>query len=133
MSKRWTMFWIIIFIATAVYIVMLPALSQSIDDPIGLSATPSYRLYIHNMDSRNYYYVRVKNEDTRWSDSVNIEIGSCAKLYRIEPGEYSIRTYKDGKMAGDYATFEVVDENICIEITSVTGEMEFCGKMYCTD
>jgi hypothetical protein len=118
-------FWTILAILMTIFITMLPSLAKS--------QTPSYRLYIYNMDSNNYYHVRIKNEDTRWSDAVNVEARSCAKMYRIEPGEYSIRTYRDGGMSGDYASFEVEDESVCIEITSVTGNLELCNKYYCSD
>ena len=117
----------------ALFIAMLPSFARAIESPIGLNATPSYKLYIYNMDSENYYHVRIKNEDTRWADAVNIESRSCVKIYRIEPGEWSIRTYKDGRDVGNYATFDVVDSDICIEITSVTGGLEFCSKTYCSD
>lgn len=121
MSKMWW-FWAILFIATCVFIALLPAIGNS---------TPAYRLYIQNRDNHNSYHVRVKNEDTGWHDAVNIEAGSCAVVERMEPGEYSIRTYRNGGNTGDYAGFEIEDSNFCIRITSVTGSMEVCNQNFC--
>lgn len=121
MSKMWW-FWALLFIATCVFIALLPAIGNS---------TPSYKLYIYNMDNKNYYAVRIKNEDTGWQANLNIEAGSCETVYRMEPGEYSIRTYKDGGWVGDYAGFEITDDDLCIEITSAIGTLDICESTFC--
>lgn len=118
-------FWAILAILTAIFIGMLPSLAES--------QTPSYILYIYNMDSKNYYHVRIINDDTRWQNSVNVESRSCAKMYRMEPGTYTIQTYRDGSHVGDYAGFDIEDDDLCIEITSVTGKLDLCNKTYCSD
>lgn len=107
----------------AVGIALLPSFAYS---------TPAYKLYIYNLDKKNSYHIRLKNEDTGWQKSVDIETDSCVVIYRMEPGEYSIRTYKKGTSVGDYATFEVEDDDLCIKITSVTGRLELCNNTFCS-
>ena len=91
----------------------------------------AYKLYIYNEDSENYYHVRLKNEDTGWYDARNVEADSCIEIYRLERGEYSIRTYQDGGSIGDYALFDIDDDHMCIRITSVTGKLRSCNRNYC--
>jgi hypothetical protein len=91
----------------------------------------AYKLYLHNRDSENYYHVRLKNEDTGWYDARNIEAGSCVEIYRLESGEYSIRTYQDGKMGGHYSSFKIRNDHKCLEITPVTGKLRSCSRSYC--
>ena len=99
----------------------------------GLSySTPAYKLYVYNLDKNNGYRIRLKNEETGWSKSVNIEAESCVVISRMEPGEYTIRTYKEGTSVGDYASFNVEDEDLCIRITSVTGGLELCNNTFCS-
>ena len=43
---------------------------------------------------------------------------------------YSIRTYKDGTAVGDYASFEVEDDDLCIKITSVTGGCNYAITLF---
>jgi hypothetical protein len=93
--------------------------------------TDAYKLYIYNRDNRNYYHIRIKNEDSRWNDAKNVEAGSCVEFHRIEPGEYSIRIYKDGSMMSDYARFDVTDGERCLRIRSETGMLEDCSNYYC--
>jgi len=67
----------------------------------GLSySTPAYKLYVYNLDKNNGYRIRLKNEETRWSKSVNIE-------------GYAGR----GKSTCIAAEFEGSSENIFVEST----------------
>ena len=95
-------------------------------------STPAYKLYVYNLDSNNGYRIRLKNEETGWSKSVNIGADSCFVINGMESGEYSIRTYKEGTSVGDYASFKVEDEDLCIRITSVTGKLELCSDTFCS-
>lgn len=99
--------------------------------PFIVHADGAYKLYVYNRDSHNYYHVRLKNEDTGWHDARNVEANDCVAIYRLEPGEYSIRNYKDGTDVGHYRSFNIKDDNKCIEITSVTGKMRSCSRDYC--
>ena len=99
----------------------------------GLSySTPAYKLYVYNLDRNNGYRIRLQNEETGWNKTVKIEPESCVAIDRIEPGKYTIRTYKEGTSIGDYASFKVEDEDLCIRITSVTGKLELCSDTYCS-
>jgi hypothetical protein len=103
---------------------------------VGLSGsvygwTPVYRLYVYNWDTKNYYHIRIKNENSRWQDAKNVEAGGCVEFPKVEEGEYSIRIYRDGQDFSDYATFEVTDNDFCIRIRSVTGALESCGDYFC--
>ena len=95
-------------------------------------STSAYKLYIYNLDKKNGYHIWLKNEGTRWQKAVDIGADSCVVIYRMEPGEYSIRTYKIGTSVGDYASFEVEDDDLCIKITSVTGKLELCNNTFCS-
>ena len=114
---------ILLYLVFAIGVALLPSFAYS---------TPAYKLYIYNFDRKNNYHVRLKNEDTGWQKAVDIEADSCVVIYRMEPGEYSIRTYKDGTSVGDYASFEVEDDDLCIKITSVTGGLELCNNIFCS-
>jgi len=114
---------IVLYLLVAVGIALFPSFAYS---------TPAYKLYIYNLDRKNNYHIRLKNEDTGWQKAVDIEPDSCVVIYRMEPGEYSIRTYKDGTSVGDYASFEVEDDDLCIKITSVTGGLELCNNTFCS-
>lgn len=94
--------------------------------------TDAYQLYIYNRDKHNYYHIRVKNEDSGWNDAKNVEAGSCVRFHRIEPGQWSIRIFKDGSMLSDYADFTVTDEDWCIRIRSETGKLYGCSTYYCS-
>lgn len=95
-----------------------------------MAFTPAYRLYIHNHGDVAYT-VRLKNEDSGWSKTETIGAGNCVKIYRIEPGNYSIRATKVGYHVDQYVSFEVDDDDWCIDITSVTGKIESCNRFYC--
>ena len=130
---RFEWFWAILFIIVAIFIALLPALGHAdrLRAPSGIIVTPSYRLYIYNMDTKNYYAIRIKNEDNGWQANLNIEAGSCESVERMEPGWYTIRTYRDGRNSGAYELFEVTDDHLCIEIDSVTGALRPCNKTFC--
>lgn len=93
--------------------------------------TDAYQLYVQNGDQHNYYHIRIKNEDSGWNDAKNVEAGDCVRFHRIEPGDWSIRIYKDGSMLSDSAEFEVDDEDWCIRIRSETGKLESCNRNFC--
>jgi hypothetical protein len=114
---------ILLYLIFAVGIALLPSFAYS---------TPAYKLYIYNLDRKNNYHIRLKNEGTGWHKTVDIEADSCVVIYRMEPGDYSIRTYKNGTSVGDYASFEVEDNDLCIKITSVTGGLELCDNTFCS-
>ena len=94
-------------------------------------STKAFKLYVHNRDSKNYYHIRLKNEDTGWYDARNVEANDCIAIYRLEQGEYSIRTYRDGTDVGHYRSFKIKNDHKCLEITPVTGKMRSCNRNYC--
>jgi hypothetical protein len=112
-----------LYLLIAAGIALLPSFAHS---------TPAYKLYIYNLDRKNNYHIRLKNEGTGWQKAVDIEADSCVIIHRMEPGEYSIRTYKGGTSVGDYASFEVEDDDLCVKITSVTGGLELCDNTFCS-
>ena len=95
-------------------------------------ATDSYRLYVHNRDRSNYYYVRITNEDSRSKDSLTVDPASCNVFAPTDEGEYSVRVYRKGTAFTDYATIEI-DDTSCIELNSVTGKVSLCNKNWCLD
>jgi hypothetical protein len=107
------------------------ALILIISSPV-YAFTDAYELYIYNRDRHNYYSVRIKNEDTSWTDTKTVEANGCVRFQRIEPGDWSIRIYQDGSMLSDYADFKVKDEDWCIRIRSETGKLYGCNTYYCS-
>lgn len=107
---------------------LLVALILGVVGPL-YAFTDAYQLYVQNR-SQHSYRVRIKNEDSRWTDTQTVEAGGCVRFLRIEPGDWSIRVYK-GSMLSDYADFEVDDEDWCILIRSETGKVETCYKYFC--
>ena len=95
-------------------------------------ATDSYRLYVHNRDRSNYYYVRIKNEDSRSKDSLTVDPASCNVFAPTDEGEYSVRVYRNGTTFSDNVSIEI-DDTSCIELNSVTGSVSLCEKYWCTD
>ena len=95
-------------------------------------ATDAYRLYVHNRDRSNYYYVRITNEDSRSKDSLTVDPASCNVFAPTDEGEYSVRVYKNGTMFTDHVTIEI-DDTSCIELNSVTGKISLCNRNFCLD
>ena len=114
---------IVLYLLVAVGIAFLPIFAYS---------TPAYKLYIYNLDKKNSYHIRLENENTGWQKNVDIEADSCVVIYRMERGEYSIRTHKGSTSVGDYASFEVEGDDLCIKITSVKGGLELCNNTFCS-
>jgi len=121
---RWTRI-VTVFTLLVTTIIIFPAVKDL------YPFTSSYMLYVYNQDNRNNYTIKIKNEDSGWQDSKNIEPGECIIFQRIEPGNYSIRTFKGNTSIGDYANFEVKNGDWCIEISSVTGQIRTCDWYFC--
>jgi len=95
-------------------------------------ATYKYRLYVHNRDRKNFYQIRITNEDSRKTDSLTVDAKSCNVFDPTDKGEYSVRVYKNGRMFSDYVRIEI-NNTSCIELDSVTGKVSLCDDYWRTD